>query len=92
LEVIVASYTVAEAKNRFPALLKAAERGESVTITRHGKPVGELRGLVEEGPRVTQESLDWLKVRLKGMTPASEDSVTLINRMRDMDYLPEEDL
>ena len=86
----MASYTVAEAKNRLPSLLKAAERGERVTITRHGKLVGELRALDEDGPRVTPEALAWLKDRLKGMTPASEDAVSLINRMRDMDHLPDD--
>ena len=88
----MASYTVAEARNRLPALLRAVERGESVTITRHGKPVGELHPAKEEWPRVTAASMDWLEEQLKGMTPASEDAVSLVNRMRDLDYLPEENL
>ena len=51
----MASYTVAEAKNRLPSLLKAAERGERVTITRHGKPVGELRAIARGGPEGNAE-------------------------------------
>ncbi len=31
-----------EAKNRFSELLDRVERGEEVTITRHGKPVARL--------------------------------------------------
>lgn len=31
-----------EAKARFAELLQGAERGESVTITRHGKPVARI--------------------------------------------------
>lgn len=31
-----------EAKTHLPRLLRAAERGESVIITRHGKPVAQL--------------------------------------------------
>ncbi len=31
-----------EAKARFAELLQTAERGESVTITRHGKPVAKI--------------------------------------------------
>ena len=31
-----------EAKTRFSALLDAVERGEEVTITRHGEPVARL--------------------------------------------------
>jgi prevent-host-death family protein len=34
--------TVADAKNRLPALIKAAEHGESVTICRRGKPVVDI--------------------------------------------------
>lgn len=31
-----------EAKARFAELLQSAERGESVTITRHGRPVARI--------------------------------------------------
>lgn len=37
------SYSVAEAKNRLPSLIDKAIEGEEVVITRHGKPVVELR-------------------------------------------------
>ena len=40
----MAVYGVAEAKNKFTHLLERVEKGESITITRHGKPVAELRG------------------------------------------------
>jgi prevent-host-death family protein len=33
---------VYEAKTQLPRLLAAVERGESVTITRHGRPVARL--------------------------------------------------
>jgi prevent-host-death family protein len=36
-----------EAKTHLPRLLRAAERGETVIITRHGKPVAQL-GPVEQ--------------------------------------------
>ena len=36
------SVAVFEAKNRFSELLNAAERGEEITITRHGTPVARL--------------------------------------------------
>ena len=35
--------SVAEAKNRLTQLIQAAERGETIVIRRHGKPVAELR-------------------------------------------------
>jgi prevent-host-death family protein len=34
--------SVAEAKNRLPELIKAAENGEAITICRRGKPVVDL--------------------------------------------------
>ena len=34
--------TAYEAKTHLPRLLRAAERGETVIITRHGKPVAQL--------------------------------------------------
>jgi prevent-host-death family protein len=36
-----------DAKNRLGALLDLVERGEEVTITRHGKPVAKLVALGE---------------------------------------------
>jgi prevent-host-death family protein len=34
--------SIAEAKNRLPQLVRAFEEGESVVITRNGKPVAQL--------------------------------------------------
>jgi prevent-host-death family protein len=31
-----------EAKTKLPSLINAVERGETITITRHGKPVAKL--------------------------------------------------
>jgi prevent-host-death family protein len=36
------NFTTAEAKNRLPELIRAAERGEQVVITRHGRPVAQI--------------------------------------------------
>jgi prevent-host-death family protein len=47
----MASYSVAEAKNRLPSLIDKALGGEEVVITRHGKVVAELR----PRNRLTQE-------------------------------------
>ena len=35
-------FSIAEAKNRLPELIRAMEQGEEVIITRHGKPVAQL--------------------------------------------------
>jgi prevent-host-death family protein len=34
--------SVAEARKRLPELIRAAENGERVVITRHGKPVAQI--------------------------------------------------
>ncbi len=45
------TYTVAQAKNRLPELIKQAEAGEPVTITKRGIPVVEIVRKVEGPPR-----------------------------------------
>ena len=51
-----------EAKTHLPRLLRAAERGETVIITRHGKPVAQL-GPVEDqdGAKTSTEVIERMK-------------------------------
>jgi prevent-host-death family protein len=49
---MMTTVTAYEAKTHLPRLLRAAERGETVIITRHGKPVAQL------GPVQQRESFD----------------------------------
>ncbi len=85
----MALYSVAEAKNRLPALIAAAERGEAVTITRHGRPVAELRPVgAAPSPvrkRSPAESLAWLEQELAklNLPPMEPDGPTLVRQMRD---------
>ena len=44
------SYTVAQAKNKLPELIRKAEAGARVTITKRGVPVVELIRKAEEAP------------------------------------------
>ncbi len=46
--------TISEAKAHFAELLKAAEAGETVIVTRHGKPVARIEGIEERAslPRI----------------------------------------
>jgi prevent-host-death family protein len=39
---MMTTVTAYEAKTHLPRLIRAAERGETVIITRHGKPVAQL--------------------------------------------------
>lgn len=80
-------HSVAEAKNRLSDLIDRALAGEAVTITRHGRPVVELRPVeVEPGP-VRPEDIDWLEARIVGSGPVPEcDAGRLVSEMRDEDW------
>jgi len=63
------THSVAEAKNRLPELIDRALKGEGVVITRHGRPVVELKPIPAPPRPVTAADLDWLaahRVKLKG--------------------------
>lgn len=75
------THSVADAKNRLPALIDEALEGHEVIISRHGVPVAELRGLHVPKP-VTQADLAWLRTRR--VKPRERlDIVDLICEMRD---------
>lgn len=77
------AYSVAEAKNTLPRLLDKAIEGEKVIITRHGKPVAEIRSL----PTLTLEErkarLLEIANRRLSRPPLGMTSVELINGMYD---------
>lgn len=62
-----------EAKGQFSTLLNDVERGEEVTITRHGRPVAKLVPARPHEGSSLEEALDALKQfrrgrRLEGVT------------------------
>lgn len=59
--------SVAEAKNRLPALIKRAEGGERVTICRRGEPVADLVRSVAPGGR--KPKLGTMKGRIRILDP-----------------------
>lgn len=81
----MAQYGVAEAKNNFTQLLERVERGETVTITRHGKPVAELRAT----PKLTLEErrafMREFAERRKARPPLGTSAAALVRSMRDGD-------
>ena len=78
------THSVADAKNRLPELIDRALQGESVVITRHGRPVAELRPIPKPARKISAAALDWLAERRVGK-PASEDAGGFVSRMRDED-------
>ena len=80
----MATVSVAEAKNRLTSLLNAAEAGETITITRHGKPVAELRP--PSGPRVFDpRSIDWIRQQTAHLPKSPITGAEIVRRMRDED-------
>lgn len=73
----MANYGVAEAKNKFTHLLDRVEKGEHVVITRHGKPVAELR---------TVQTLSWeeRKARLLEISARAEKRPSLNISMTEL--------
>lgn len=68
-----------DARNQLPALLDAAERGETTIITRRGRPVAVLAPMGDAG--AIQQSL--LSVAGTGRGLWGEDSTETIRKMRN---------
>ncbi|CAL8980101.1 type II toxin-antitoxin system prevent-host-death family antitoxin [Rhodoplanes serenus] len=77
------THSVVEAKNQLSDLIDRALRGEEVVITRHGRPVARLAPIEPVVGPVTPEALDWLAAHRVGGHEPSEDSGTLLSRLRD---------
>ena len=45
-------FSIAEAKNKLPELIRAVEEGKQIVITRHGKPVAQLTAAPSERRQV----------------------------------------
>jgi len=54
-----------EAKTHLSQLLDRVEKGESITILRHGKPVATLRPVEEAGQMSVAEAIEGLKALRK---------------------------
>jgi prevent-host-death family protein len=77
------THSVAEAKNKLPELIDRALKGEGVVITRHGRPVVELKPIPQPVRPVTPEDLDWLAARRLKLRNVTEDAGTLVSKTRD---------
>jgi prevent-host-death family protein len=80
----MATYSIAEAKDRLSHLVKQAEQGEDVAITRHGKVVAYLRAAAERAHRrPSREFIEQLAERAKSRPSLGQNAVDIIRRMRD---------
>jgi prevent-host-death family protein len=79
----MSNHSVAEAKNRLPELIDRAQEGEDIVITRHGRPVAEIKPIPRPARRIAPAALDWLDARRLKRSKVTEDAVTLVSNMRD---------
>jgi prevent-host-death family protein len=76
-------YSLVEAKNQLSDLIDRALNGEGVVITRHSRPVVELKPIPPVAEPITPEAIDWLRRRRVGRRMPREDAAKLVRRMRD---------
>ena len=74
--------SLANAKARLSELVVRAEAGETVTITRRGKPVATLSAVARPKTKIDVEALRALTA---GMTYQEESAGEFMRKMRDTD-------
>jgi prevent-host-death family protein len=83
LESPMSTYSVADAKAGLPRLIDRALQGEEVVITRHGKPVAELRPARPAAEAAGAASYDWLRARRLARKGVGLTSVEVLNQLYD---------
>jgi prevent-host-death family protein len=88
MEAFMANYSIAQAKDHLAELVSAAEAGETVTITRQGKPVAVLKAVSDSSAGVTRQgpdprSFDLIKEQLGQIKWGKGDPLKDLNDMRD---------
>jgi prevent-host-death family protein len=79
----MSTYSVADAKAALPSLINRALAGEEVIITRHGRPVAELRPAAAPIPAGRAAALARLLSHRVEPPPGAPTSVELLNMIYD---------
>jgi prevent-host-death family protein len=77
------THNVVEAKNQLSELIDRALKGEVVVITRHGRPVVELKPISPPAKPISPEAIDWLAQRRVGRRVPRENAAALVRSMHD---------
>jgi prevent-host-death family protein len=75
------TYSVADAKDSLPRLIDRALEGEEVVISRHGKPIVELRPVASARAKAPPASYAWLRTRRQARPAVGLTSVELLNQL-----------
>lgn len=78
----MSEHSVADARNNLSRLIDRALAGEGVTITRHGRPVVELRPVARVPRRLTRADIEWVVARRRARR-SKVDAGTFVSQMRD---------
>jgi len=80
----VDAYAIAGAKDRLPRLVKQAEEGEDIAVTRHGKQAASICPAAMRSRRQpSYELVAKIVERAKSRPSLGENAVDVIRRMRD---------
>jgi prevent-host-death family protein len=79
----MSSYSVAAAKADLPRLINQAMAGEEVIITRHGKPVAEIKPAPAVRAPAEPGAHDWFLSRRLKLPKGAPTSVELLNMIYD---------
>ncbi|MFN0010725.1 MAG: type II toxin-antitoxin system Phd/YefM family antitoxin [Phycisphaerales bacterium] len=71
-----------DAKTHFSKLLSRVEKGERITITKHGRPVAELVPVQKRDPAQVQATIAAIKELRKGQTLGGLKIRDMINEGR----------
>lgn len=82
----MSKHSVVEAKNQLSALIDKALGGEHVVITRHGRPVVELRAVDAPPRRITEADIAWLDKHRGKRKAMKTDAAALVRQMRDEEW------
>jgi antitoxin (DNA-binding transcriptional repressor) of toxin-antitoxin stability system len=77
------AYSVAEAGPNLSELIDRALKGEGVVITRHGRPVVEIRAVNPAPLQVTESDIEWLASRRAPARPGVETPSQSLAALRD---------
>ncbi|OYY75842.1 MAG: hypothetical protein B7Y43_17795 [Sphingomonas sp. 28-62-20] len=79
------TYSIADAKARLSELIDRAEAGETVSITRRGKPVARL--VAEEQPKKPIDVEAMRRMRALSTPYVDPDGLSFVERLRREDLL-----
>lgn len=79
----MSAHSIAEAKARFSELLKRAEAGEEIVITRRGEAVARLAPISVERKPADWARIDALRNR---MPPMKTNSAEIVRTLREERY------